>query len=256
MKVICQYLTGVRIHQRLKFSAAAGVMLGGLILFAFPMTSQATEEPDFKIVQKLEDIEIREYATYSVAEVVVPGSAAEAGNQAFPILAGYIFGKNKGERKLAMTAPVTQAPEPVKLDMTAPVTQTTAPGGFRVQFVLPKGVTAMSAPEPLDARVMRATSRQLAWRSFAIRGSGQMPTTTSTWKNCRPYCALPDGSGKAKPCIPATTLPSHLGSCGEMKSGCTYQTRRERTRQGGAGAAATVGHDCSKAAPVCNHGAD
>jgi len=41
----------------------------------------------------------------------------------------------------------------VKLEMTAPVTQTAAPGGFVVQFVLPQGVTATSAPEPLDARV-------------------------------------------------------------------------------------------------------
>jgi hypothetical protein len=118
------------------------------------MTSHATEEPDYKVVQKLdEDIEVREYAAYSVAEVVVPGPAADAGNLAFPILAGYIFGKNKGERKFAMTAPVTQAAEPVKLEMTAPVTQTAAPGGFRVQFVLPKGVSMASAPEPLDARV-------------------------------------------------------------------------------------------------------
>jgi hypothetical protein len=52
-----------------------------------------------------------------------------------------------------MTAPVTQAAVPVKLEMTAPVTQSAAPGGFLVQFVLPKGVTAASAPEPLDARV-------------------------------------------------------------------------------------------------------
>jgi hypothetical protein len=29
-----------------------------------------------------------------------------------------------------------------------------APGGFLVQFVLPKGVCAASAPEPTDARVM------------------------------------------------------------------------------------------------------
>jgi hypothetical protein len=66
---------------------------------------------------------------------------SHAGNQAFPILAGCIFGKNKGEKKFAMTAPVTQAAVPVKLEMTAPVTQTAAPGGFLVQFVLPKGVT-------------------------------------------------------------------------------------------------------------------
>jgi hypothetical protein len=88
-----------------------------------------------------------------VAEVVVAGPASDAGGQAFPILAGYIFGKNKGERKFAMTAPVTQAPVPVKLEMTAPVTQAAVPGGFLVQFVLPKGVTLASAPEPLDARV-------------------------------------------------------------------------------------------------------
>jgi hypothetical protein len=52
-----------------------------------------------------------------------------------------------------MTAPVTQAAAPVKLEMTAPVTQSPAPGGYLVQFVLPKGVTLASAPEPLDPRV-------------------------------------------------------------------------------------------------------
>jgi hypothetical protein len=123
------------------------------ILTALPMSSHATEEPEYQVVRQLADIEVRQYAAYAVAEVMVPGPADEAGNQAFPILAGYIFGKNKGERKFAMTAPVTQAPVPVKLEMTAPVTQTAAKGGFLVQFVLPKDVTAAGAPEPLDARV-------------------------------------------------------------------------------------------------------
>jgi hypothetical protein len=117
------------------------------------MASHATEEPDFKIVQQINDIEIRDYSVYTVAEVVVEGPADQAGNQAFPILAGYIFGKNKGARKLEMTAPVTQTAEPVKLEMTAPVTQTASPAGFVVQFVLPKEVTLANAPEPLDARV-------------------------------------------------------------------------------------------------------
>jgi hypothetical protein len=85
---------------------------------------------------------------------VVPGPAADAGSQAFPILAGYIFGKNKGEKKFAMTAPVMQAAEPVQLPMTAPVTQMPAAGGFIVQFVLPRGVSRETAPEPTDARVM------------------------------------------------------------------------------------------------------
>jgi len=52
-----------------------------------------------------------------------------------------------------MTAPVTQAAVPVELEMTAPVTQAPAPGGYVVQFVLPKGVALASAPEPIDPRV-------------------------------------------------------------------------------------------------------
>lgn len=134
-------------------SVLGAAVLLTLVIIILPMSSHATEEPEFQVVRQLGNIEVRQYPGYTVAEIVVPGPFGEAGNQAFPILAGYIFGKNKGERKLAMTAPVTQAAIPVKLEMTAPVTQTAAPGGFVVQFVLPKGVTLASAPEPLDARV-------------------------------------------------------------------------------------------------------
>ena len=128
--------------------------LAYLMLLALPMSSHATEEPDYTVVQTLNKVEVRQYAGYAVAEVLVPGPAEDAGNTAFPILAGYIFGKNKGERKLEMTAPVTQTPVPVKLEMTAPVTQSAAPGGYLVQFVLPKGITSANAPVPIDARVM------------------------------------------------------------------------------------------------------
>ena len=130
------------------------IALLSFLLFAFPMTSHATEEPEYKVVRKLGDVEVREYGAYSVAEVVVTGAAADAGKIAFPILAGYIFGKNKGERKFAMTAPVTQAAVPVKLDMNAPVTQSEVPGGYLVQFVLPRNVTVANAPEPIDERVL------------------------------------------------------------------------------------------------------
>ena len=135
----------------------AGLIARAASLAALALTavtpSHATEEPDFQVLREFAGVELRQYAGYAVAEVVVPGPAEEAGNRAFPILAGYIFGKNKGERKLAMTAPVTQAAVPVKLEMTAPVTQAAAPGGFAVQFVLPQGVTAATAPEPLDTRI-------------------------------------------------------------------------------------------------------
>jgi hypothetical protein len=128
-------------------------LITALLLAATVMSSHAIEEPDFEVIQRLDAVEIRQYAPYVVAEVTVTGPADQAGNRAFPMLAGYIFGKNKGDRKMAMTAPVTQTPTPVKMAMTAPVTQAPTAEGYLVQFVLPKGVTLETAPEPLDARV-------------------------------------------------------------------------------------------------------
>jgi hypothetical protein len=127
------------------------------LLLAAPPAAMAIEEPRFETVRTLaERVELRRYAPYVVAEVLIDTRdtpPAEAGNRAFPILAGYIFGKNKGQRKLEMTAPVTQQAEPVKLAMTAPVTQEPVAEGMRVQFVLPLDVTLATAPEPLDTRV-------------------------------------------------------------------------------------------------------
>lgn len=125
-----------------------------LALAAAPTMARAIEEPDYTVERRLDDsgaVELRRYAAYTVAEVTVPGDAEDAGNAAFRILAGYIFGGNQGARKLAMTAPVTQAPQ--KLAMTAPVTQAAAGDGWVVQFVLPRGITPDNAPVPDDARV-------------------------------------------------------------------------------------------------------
>jgi len=145
--------------------------VAALAALTLPLSTHAIEEPAYQVLRTLGEAEVREYAPYVVAEVEVPGPADAAGNQAFPILAGYIFGKNKGERKFAMTAPVTQAAAPLKLAMTAPVTQAAnAAGGYVVQFVLPRGVSLETAPEPLDARVrLREVG---AHRVAAIRFSG------------------------------------------------------------------------------------
>lgn len=143
-----------------------------LTLAAMPSSSPAIEEPDYELVRKFDNVELRRYAPYVVAEVVLDATAEDAGSQAFPILAGYIFGKNKGAKKFAMTAPVTQTPAsaPVRMDMTAPVTQAAVPGGTRVQFVLPKEVTLATAPEPIDPRVQLREVPAADWA--VIRYSG------------------------------------------------------------------------------------
>jgi hypothetical protein len=141
-----------------------------MLLATMASMAHATEEPAFDVVQQLDGAEVRLYAPYVVAEVRVAGPAEKAGSAAFPILAGYIFGKNKGEKRFDMTAPVTQAAVPVKLEMTAPVTQAAVPEGFLVQFVLPRSVNLATAPDPLDPRVrLREVAGQ---RVAVVRYSG------------------------------------------------------------------------------------
>jgi hypothetical protein len=143
-----------------------------LALATVHAASMAIEEPGYEVERRLDgdDVELRRYAPYVVAQVRVDGPSDRADSEGFRVLAGYIFGKNKGERRLEMTAPVTRSAEPVKLEMTAPVTRTGDAQGYLVQFVLPKAVTLATAPEPIDPRVelREVPARRIA----AIRYSG------------------------------------------------------------------------------------
>ena len=100
-----------------------------------PLFSHAIEEPDHEVIGKFDNVELRQYAPDVVAEVALDTTAEDVGSLAFPILAGYTFGKNKGEKKFAMTAPAMQTAAPMRVDMTAPASQAAGAGGMRVQFV-------------------------------------------------------------------------------------------------------------------------
>lgn len=141
-----------------------------IALFTTTIPAHAIEEPAYEVTAKIGDVEVRQYAAYVVAEILLTGSATATGNEGFRILADYIFGKNKGENKLAMTAPVIQAAAPTRLAMTAPVMQSAASGAYLVQFVLPKGVTLETAPEPIDSRIVLRP--EPAKRVAVIRYSG------------------------------------------------------------------------------------
>ena len=109
----------------------------------------AIEEPAFTVVSKTSKYEVRQYGPIVVAETQVSADFENAGNQAFRILAAYIFGANESKTKIAMTAPVNQE----KIKMTAPVTQSKDSSGFLVQFTMPKPYTLDTLPTPNDSRV-------------------------------------------------------------------------------------------------------
>lgn len=134
----------------------------------------AIDEPPYTIIRTQDAFEVRRYEPYRVAETVVNAAAEDAGNQGFRILAAYIFGRNNGERKIAMTAPVAQTP--IKIAMTAPVAQSARAGGYVIQFAMPREWTLETLPEPLDSQV---TLGAIPARTVAvIRYSG-------TWSQSR-----------------------------------------------------------------------
>lgn len=108
-------------------------------------------EPKNLVVGKIGIVEIRRYAPRLAADTVVAGDEEKARGAGFERLAGYIFGKNKGERRIGMTAPVAQ--EPSKIAMTTPVSQQSTPGGWRIRFFLPAAFTLDTAPVPNDPAV-------------------------------------------------------------------------------------------------------
>lgn len=118
----------------------------------------ANEQPDYEVLEQRDGYEIREYAPYIVAETVVDGSFKESGNKAFRILAGYIFGDNRGNEKMNMTAPVEsqRTGDGVKMNMTVPVTSQPADDGpdrYVYRFVMESKYTLDTLPQPTDDRV-------------------------------------------------------------------------------------------------------
>jgi hypothetical protein len=151
------------------FKMRASIMNRFFLAFLFLLSSAtmayAIEEPSFEVIKRYPQFEVRKYQPYIVAEVLVPGPAEKAGNTAFEYLGGYIFGKNKGSKKIDMTAPVAQTPAPMKIDMTAPVSQSAVDNGFLVQFKIPREFTMDTLPEPTNPKVKL---REIPSQTFAV----------------------------------------------------------------------------------------
>ncbi len=129
------------------------------------------ETPEYRVVDRLGEIEVRAYSPYLVAETLVDGSLEAAGNRGFPILAKYIFGGNQPARRIAMTAPVSQQRAAgTKIAMTSPVTQSKSGNRYKIQFMMPSEYSREQLPVPNDARVK---IREVPPRTFAaLRYSG------------------------------------------------------------------------------------
>jgi len=131
---------------------------GAAILAKWQLDRIFLEEPEYELVEETNGIEIRKYAPRVVAETVVADTtdADAAREEGFRRLAGYIFGDNARQEKIAMTTPVGVQVEDERgerIAMTTPVTTRDSEFGYSVTFTMPRDWALSDLPAPRDSRV-------------------------------------------------------------------------------------------------------
>ena len=91
------------------------------------------DQAKYTVVESFGDIEIRDYPPMIIAEVEVSGERDTAANKGFRLLADYIFGNNKTQHKIAMTAPVIEESNE---------------HGWKIKFVMPSSYSIETLPNP------------------------------------------------------------------------------------------------------------
>eukprot|EP00741_Cyanophora_paradoxa_P017347 tig00020961_g16757.t1 len=105
------------------------------------MKKANVEEPPNIVVRRFAEYEVREYERFVEAEVAIAGNPL-GGSSAFQSLAGYIFGRNEREEKMAMTAPVFSTYEGPDADRAA-----------RMAFVMESKFDTPQLPRPADSSI-------------------------------------------------------------------------------------------------------
>ena len=142
-----------------------------VLLSAFTLSGPImsdVEQAKFEVIQKDGDFEIRNYAPSIAAEVEVNGERKEAISAGFKMIADFIFGNNKSNDKVAMTAPVIQE-QSASIAMTAPVIQEGTGKSWKVRFIMPAKYTLETLPKPNNAsvKIVELPTKRFAAISFS-----------------------------------------------------------------------------------------
>ena len=137
-------------------------------LIFFSLNLMATEEPEFSIIYKKDNFEIREYAPKIIAQIKISGNFDEASSKGFRGLADFIFGNNlinNESEKISMTAPVVAEPALREAPMINPVLAKEKKNQWLISFVMPKEYSLKTIPKPNNSEVKLMT---LPKEKFAV----------------------------------------------------------------------------------------
>lgn len=123
-----------------KFIIISTIVLGVLGLAYYFIVENLEDVEMQKYFVEKEDglIEIRTYEQSIIARTSTDGNYKEASGTGFRKLAGYIFGSNKEDKKIAMTSPVWMSTNSENSEM---------------HFIMPSEYDIAELPEPVDNAV-------------------------------------------------------------------------------------------------------
>lgn len=135
------------------------------------MTTQAIaiEEPVYQVEKawEAEQIEIRAYAP----RIMAVTGMNEDSDSGFRVLAGYIFGGNAEEQKIAMTAPVQQ----------------TMAGEKEMAFMMPAEYALKDLPQPEDQRVSFREAPAYTAAVIQFSGWASAEKADENWQQLRRF---------------------------------------------------------------------
>jgi hypothetical protein len=133
-------------------ASVVGVFLIAQLLMSYK--NKDIETPKYKVVKTYDSFEIRQYDSMILAQTVIQEtSIKKSGNTGFRKVAGYIFGGNRNNQQIAMTAPVIME----------------VGDNTKMSFVMPSQYKMEDLPQPnsSEVKLIKAAPKKIAVLTFS-----------------------------------------------------------------------------------------
>jgi hypothetical protein len=155
--------------QQLRYLSHIQTLFISLVTSVMTAQAIAIEEPVYQVEKawEAEQIEIRAYAP----RIMAVTGMNEDSDSGFRVLAGYIFGGNAEEQKIAMTAPVQQ----------------TMAGEKEMAFMMPAEYALKDLPQPEDQRVSFREAPAYTAAVIQFSGWASAEKADENWQQLRRF---------------------------------------------------------------------
>jgi len=155
--------------QQLRYLSHIQTLFISLVTSVMTTQAIAIEEPVYQVEKawEAEQIEIRAYAP----RIMAVTGMNEDSDSGFRVLAGYIFGGNAEEQKIAMTAPVQQ----------------TMAGEKEMAFMMPAEYALKDLPQPEDQRVSFREAPAYTAAVIQFSGWASADKADENWQQLRRF---------------------------------------------------------------------